>query len=118
MAAVALFAAALIKWKWGWHIAIGFAAGCCVAGLNWFWLKSTVEKATEPESLAVGKRPTSRVVGLFVLRYVLIGVGAYVIFGSSSTSFYAFFAGLLLPVAAIVCEAVYEVYGALRGTSV
>ncbi len=49
----------------------------------------------------------------FLLRYVLMGVGAYVILSVSPASLYGFLAGLFLPVAAIACEAAYELYVAL-----
>ena len=44
----------------------------------------------------------------FLLRYVLMALGAYVIFTVSPASLYGLFAGLFLPVAAIACEATYE----------
>ena len=50
----------------------------------------------------------------FCLRYLLIAFAAYVIFKSSADSLYGLFAGLSLPVVAILIEAVLEVYSALR----
>ena len=47
----------------------------------------------------------------FLLRYVLMALGAYVIFTVSPASLYGLFAGLFLPVAAIACEAAYETLG-------
>ena len=49
----------------------------------------------------------------FLLRYALMGIAAYVIFTVSPASLYGLFAGLFLPVAAIACEAAYEVYVAI-----
>jgi hypothetical protein len=49
----------------------------------------------------------------FLLRYALMGMGAYVIFTFSPASLYGLFAGLFLPVAAIVCEAAYEAWTAV-----
>ena len=50
----------------------------------------------------------------FLLRYVLVGIVAYAIFKSSSQAFWGFLFALGLPVAAILGEAAYEAYGALR----
>ena len=49
----------------------------------------------------------------FLLRYVLMALGAYVIFTVSPASLYGLLAGLFLPVAAIVCEAAYEGWAAV-----
>ena len=61
--------------------------------------------------------PSGRVVRRFLLRYFLIAVGAYVIFKSSATVVYGFFAGLSLPVVGVFCEAVYELFTTLRSHS-
>jgi hypothetical protein len=50
----------------------------------------------------------------FVLRYVLIAAAAYAIFKSSDMSLYGLCAGLSLPVGAVLIEAAYAMYGALR----
>ena len=49
----------------------------------------------------------------FLLRYVLMALGAYVIFTVSPASLYGLFGGLFLPVAAIACEGAYEGWMAL-----
>ena len=49
----------------------------------------------------------------FLLRYILMAVRAYVILTVSPASLNGLLAGLFLPVAAILCEAGYEVYAAL-----
>jgi hypothetical protein len=49
----------------------------------------------------------------FLLRYLLMGLAAYVILSVSPASLYGLFVGLFLPVAAIACEAGYEVYVAV-----
>jgi hypothetical protein len=53
------------------------------------------------------------IVSRFLLRYALMAVAAYVIFSVSPASLNGLLAGLFLPVAAIVCEAVCELYAAL-----
>jgi ATP synthase I subunit len=104
-------------WRYGWRIVLGFACGCAVAYLNFHWLKRVVtalaDRATQP-----GRTQSSGGVVLrFLLRYVLMGLGAYVIFTVSPASLYGLFAGLFLPVAAIACEAAYEMWVAVaRGT--
>jgi hypothetical protein len=100
-------------WHYGWRASLGLVCGSAVAYLNFHWLKRVVtalaERAMEP-----GRAQSSKgVVFRFLLRYVLMGLGAYVIFTVSSASLYGLFAGLFLPVAAIACEAAYEVYVAL-----
>jgi hypothetical protein len=50
----------------------------------------------------------------FFLRYLLAGMVAYVIFTSSAQAFRGFLFGLCTPVAAMLVEAGYEAYAALR----
>jgi hypothetical protein len=113
--AVALSVAAGLRY--GWRSALGFACGSAVAYLNFHWLKRVVtalaDRATQPGRV----QSSSGVVVRFLLRYVLMALGAYVIFTVSPASLYGLFAGLFLPVAAIACEAAYELWVALaRGT--
>ena len=131
-AADALFAGSLRRIEWlipvlafsvalvlvffrGWKLALGFAAGCAVAYLNFRWLKSTVEAVaaavtgddTEPRS-----RPS--VVLRFLARFFLIAAGAYAILKSSPAAFYGFLGGLFVPVLAILVEAAFVAYSAIR----
>jgi hypothetical protein len=100
-------------WRYGWRVSLGFVCGSAVAYLNFHWLKRVVtvlaDRATEPGHAQSSKEVVFR----FLLRYVLMGLGAYVIFTVSPASLYGLFAGLFLPVAAIACEAAYEAYVAL-----
>ena len=50
----------------------------------------------------------------FLLRYVLLGAAAYGILSSFPASLRGLLAGLFLPVGAIACEAIYELYAAVR----
>jgi hypothetical protein len=109
--AIVLFAGAW--WKFGRLAALGFLLGCIIAYLNFHWLKSGVSGLTdrvtdtgEPQS---GKGTIAR----FLLRYVLLGGAAYVILTSFPGSLRGLFAGLFLPVGAIACEALYELYAAI-----
>lgn len=114
MMVLALPLSAAAWWRYGWRIALGFACGCAVAYLNFYWLKRVVtalaDRATQPGHV----QSSGGVVLRFLLRYVLLGLGAYVIFTVSPASLYGLFAGLFLPVAAIACEAAYETWVALK----
>ncbi|HET7871772.1 MAG TPA: ATP synthase subunit I [Terriglobales bacterium] len=95
-------------------LALSFLAGSVVAILNFHWLKRTIEAMGE-QIVATGAGPSrSSAVGRFMLRYFLIALVAYVILKSSANSLYGLFAGLSLPVAAILIEAAYQLYRALR----
>ena len=100
-------------WRYGWRVTLGFVCGCGVAYLNFHWLKRVVsalaDRATEPGNA----RSSGGMVLRFLLRYLLMAAGAYVIFTVSPASLYGLFAGLFLPVAAIACEAAYEAWVAL-----
>lgn len=98
-------------WKFGLRPAIGFAFGCAIAYVNFHWLKRVIsgfaDRATGATQSGQG------IVFRFLLRYVLMALGAYVILTVSPASLNGLLAGLFLPVAAIACEAVYELYAAL-----
>jgi hypothetical protein len=97
----------------GWRIGAGFALGGAIALLNFHWLEKVVRGLAEL-TIQAGAPPSSRgVVHRFLLRYFLMALVAFVILAVSRDSLYGFFAGLFLPVAAILCEAVYEAYLAL-----
>jgi len=99
----------------GWRIAVGFAVGAGVSFLNFYWLKKVVAgvaAAAAHTGTAVSSR---RVVQRFLLRYFLMAVAAFVILTVSRDSLYGFFAGLFLPVAAMLCEAGYETYKVVSG---
>lgn len=97
--------------------ALGFVLGCVIAYLNFQWLKSGVSGLADRATNAGKAQSGKGIVARFLLRYVLLGLGAYAILTSFPASLRGLFAGLFLPVGAIVCEAVYEAYAALiRGT--
>jgi hypothetical protein len=105
---------ALAWLKFGWRAAAGFLLGCIIAYLNFQWLKSGVsvlaDKVTHTGKRQSGKATVAR----FLLRYALLGIAAYAILSSFPASLRGLFAGLFLPVGAIVCEAVYELCITLR----
>lgn len=114
MLIVVIMAAPVFLWRLGWRFVAGFLLGGSVALLNFQWLKRTVFDLSEIILSNQNRAPSGRVVRRFLLRYFLIAIGAYVIFKGSDTAVYGFFAGLSLPVAAVFCEAVYELFLTLR----
>ena len=99
--------------KFGLRSALGLAVGSAIAYLNFHWLKRVVtalgERATGTTTAQSGKGVVFR----FLLRYVLMALGAYAILTVSPASLNGLLAGLFLPVGAIACEAGYELYVAL-----
>jgi hypothetical protein len=113
MIALAFVLSAAAVWHYGWRTALGFAFGSVVAYLNFFWLKRVVIALADRATQSGQTQSSQGVVLRFLLRYVLMGLGAYVIFTVSPASLYGLLAGLFLPVAAIACEAAYELWVAL-----
>jgi hypothetical protein len=100
----------------GWRISLGVAVGCVIGYLNFHWLKTVVTGVAD--LAAQSGIPTSgrSLVLRFLLRYFLMAVLGFVILTVSRESLYGFFAGLLVTVAALLCEAAYEAFNAV-GTS-
>lgn len=114
MLGLALPVAVFILLRFGWKIGLGFVVGCAIAYVNFYWLKRVVTGLADKVT-ATGKRPSSAGIVLrFTGRYLLMALAAYAIFKISPASLYGLFAGLFLPVGAIMCEAGYELYAALR----
>jgi small-conductance mechanosensitive channel len=99
--------------RYGPAICLGFLCGCAVAYLNFVWLKRVISGLADRITRTGDSRSGKGIVLRFLLRYALMGIAAYVIFTVSPASLSGLFAGLFLPVAAIACEAAYEVYAAL-----
>ena len=97
-------------WKFGVRQAAGFLLGCVISYLNFHWLEHGIsvlaDKATNTGKPQSGKGIVAR----FLLRYALLGAASYAILTSFPASLGGLFAGLFLPVAGILCEAVYELY--------
>jgi len=113
-------AATVVVWAvLGWQYGIGVLLGCVLAWVNFHWLTQAVTAladgiAAAPTVEAVRRRSGRAIVSRFLLRYALIVLAAYVIFRVSKPSLYGLLGGLFLTVAAILCEAVFEAYVALR----
>lgn len=101
----------------GYKLGVGFAIGCAIAGLNFYWMERSInafaERVIQPNTDETASG-SSRGGARFVLRYALLAAVAYVIFKSSLVSLSGLLAGLFLPVAAILVEAIYETFVALR----
>lgn len=108
----------LAAWiTFGGRPALGFLLGGVIAYLNFQWLKSGVSGLAD-RATNTGKQQSGKgVVARFLLRYVLLGVAAYAILTRFPASLKGLFAGLFLPVAAIVCEAGYELYAGISRES-
>jgi len=101
-------------WRFGPATALGVAAGAIVAYLSFRSLNKAVQSLAA--RIVESNRPEGgfSLVNGFFLRYLLAGVVAYVIFTSSSRAFRGFLFGLCTPVAALLMEAGFEAYAALR----
>ena len=113
MAVLAPLLIAAAWWKFGLRSAVGFAFGCLIAYVNFHWLKRVITGFADRATGAATSQSGQGIVFRFLLRYVLMALGAYVILTVSPASLNGLLAGLFLPVAAIACEAVYELYAAL-----
>lgn len=110
-----LIACTPVLWvKFGGGMALSFAVGGAISLVNFYWLKRTLTALVDAVAVAGKTRSPAGIVLRFVLRYLLIAAASYVIFKSSEMSMYGLCAGLSLPVGAVLIEAAYTVYGALR----
>lgn len=113
MLAVAPILIAAAWLKFGGRTAMGFALGCSIAYVNFFWLKRVITAFVDRATGTASDISGQGIVFRFLFRYVLMAVGAYAILTVSPASLHGLLAGLFLPVAAISCEAAYELYAAL-----
>jgi ATP synthase I subunit len=114
MAAIGVVATGVVSIFFGWKVGAGLALGCVIAWVNFYWLKQAVSAFADRVTATGRKQSSSGVVARFLLRYALIALAGYAIFVVSRDSLYGLLGGLFLTVAAILCEAVYEVVIALR----
>ncbi len=103
------FAGALVivgikGWQWG----LGFLLGAAISLVNFRWLHQLVS-ALGPDR----PRPKKRLVMFLALRYLVLGMGGYVIVKGFGLDLTAGLFGLLVPVAAVLVEILFELtYGA------
>lgn len=91
--------------KTGWRGGCGFLLGGLISYLNFHWIKRTVYALGEAAS---GKPPRAKVAVFLGLRYVLLGLGAYVILKFSEISLQAALVGLFVPAVAVILEILIE----------
>jgi len=108
----------VVVWRFGLVTAIGFAAGALIAYASFRSLNKAVQALA---ARIVDANPDANqpergftLVNRFFVRYLLAGIVACVIFTSSSQAFRGFLFGLCTPVAAMLMEAGYEAYAAIR----
>ena len=99
--------------KYGARPALGITTGCVIAYVNFHWLERAISGFVDRAAGAETTQSGQGIVMRFLLRYILMAVAAYVILSVSPASLNGLLAGLFLPVAAIACEAGYELYAAL-----
>lgn len=104
----------IAAWRFGPITAIGFASGAFIAYLSFRSLNKAVHALASRIVDAQRREHGFSLVSGFFLRYLLAGIVAYVIFTSSAQAFRGFLFGLCTPVAAMLVEAGYEAYAALR----
>ena len=113
--AIAMIADAVLLARRRWPAAAGFGIGAVVAFWGMLYLQSTTAafaaQAAGETAASIGGRITWRM----LLRYGVIAVIAYGIFVGSRPAFFGYLGGLFVPVAAMMCEAAYEGWLALRG---
>jgi hypothetical protein len=113
MLALAVVFAGAAWLRFGWQIAVGFACGCAIAYLNFYWLERVIAALADRATRTASRQSSGGIVFRFLMRYFLMALAAYAIFSVSPASLYGLFAGLFLPVGGIACEAAYEVYVAV-----
>jgi hypothetical protein len=97
----------------GWRIALGVAFGSVISYLNFHWLKKVVAGVADLAAQNATAASARSIVMRFLVRYFLMALLGFAILTVSRKSLYGFFAGLLVTVAALLCEAVYEAYKAV-----
>jgi ATP synthase I chain len=111
LAAVLTFA---VWVKFGRWPGLGFLLGCAISYLNFHWLKSGVSAVADRVTNSGKPQSGKGIVARFLLRYALLAAAAYAILTSFPASLRGLLVGLFLPVAAIICEAGYELYAGTR----
>jgi hypothetical protein len=97
-----------------WPAAAGFVVGATISYVNQHWLEQAIEALGERITNQNSSERGGLIVFRAMLRYALIAAGAYVIFNVSLAALYGFLAGVCLPIAAVACEVVVEIFITLR----
>lgn len=104
-----ILSATVIWARFGTAIGVGYVVGCVVSYVNFVWLERVIGAVVNPVT-ETGEAGSSRgIVVRFLLRYGFIAIACFVILICFKSSVYGLLGGLFLSVAAILCEAAYEV---------
>lgn len=98
--------AAAAAWQWGGRMALAFALGGVLTYLNYRWIVAVVDAMVKAQKKRV---PRGAYLKLF-LPLLLLALLLYAIFTRAWLSPVGVLSGLLLLVAAVILEAVYEVF--------
>jgi hypothetical protein len=99
----------LLLWG-GVNLAGSFVLGALLSYVNFCWLKEGVDHLLITEFMAVpARRSTRKIIVKYFLRYALIGAVLYAIVRVKFLDVRIAFLGLLLFVAAILFECIYQV---------
>lgn len=110
-----IFVGAIIAFgAFGLRSGIGFLVGGALAYWNFHSLAKAVNALGERIVVSHSGEKGSSVVFRFISRILLVGLAGYAIFISSPGSLKGFLVGLCMPVPALMWEAGYEGFAALR----
>jgi len=109
-----IVASAVVWVVFGTIIGVGFAIGCVVSYVNFVWLERAINEVANRVTQTGQPASSKGIVVRFLLRYGFIAIACFAILICFKSSVYGLLGGLFLTVAAILCEAAYEVTVALR----
>ncbi len=99
----------LLLWG-GASLACSFVLGAMLSYVNFRWLKEGIDRLLSTDFTSVpAQRSTRKVIIKYFLRYALIGAVLYAIVRVKFLDVRTAFLGLLLFVASILCECIYQV---------
>jgi hypothetical protein len=105
----------LIWIRYSFLSAGGFLLGVVISYVNFHWLTRAVNALADRIAAdSKSNESGSGIIFRFLVRYLLIGLAAYVTFVSRPQAFRGLLIGLCLPVAGMMIEAAVETYVALR----
>src|SRR5438270_324731 len=79
MMALAMVLTLAACWKFGVRPAAGFACGCAIAYLNFYWLKRVISALADRATGTGTAQSSEGIVSRFLFRYILMAVAAYAI---------------------------------------
>lgn len=103
-----------VLWPLGWALALGLLVGTALAWINFRWLAASVNALGERITKAHSQEKGAAVIVRGVGRIFLMALVGYVIFTCSVRGVVGFLTGLAMPVVALLCETVYELFAAGR----